>query len=82
MANKDVTFTEPTTSNITQIIIRYNAGVADTVEVGCDIEGDDGNASYQGNISTAASNFSSGVQSAFADLVTEAVQKIITEKGF
>jgi ribosomal protein L21E len=82
MADKNVTFTEPTASDITQIIIRYNAGAVESIEIGCSVAGSDPNASFQGNIDAVPSDFSSSVQTAFGDLATEAAAKVVTDKSF
>ncbi len=83
MANKTVTITEPTASDIQAITVIYDgSGSPVSVEVSCAVQTSDGEVMHYGGCSTVPADYTAAEQAAFASAPTTAAAKFSELKSF
>lgn len=82
MANKIVTFTDPTAADIQAITIIYSGGLPTSVEVLATIQSSDADAGHGGSKSTDPATYSAAAQTALTNLAVEAAPKLSAGMNF
>lgn len=82
MADKSVTITEPTASDMQAITIIYDGSAAVSVEIGCVIRTSDGEVVHGGSCTSMPTEWTAAQQTEFGTMAATAAGLVSAKKNF